>query len=183
MAKSNGRTDEELVEASNRGDPRAFETLYHRHKEWATRLAYRFTGNEDDAMDVVQDAFLYFLKKFPGFRLTAQLTTFLYPVVKNISLSRIRRDSRCEPDEEIVTSAADAPAQESLGHYELAAAVSCLSELHREVLLMRFVDDMKVQDIARALGVPLGTVKSRLHNALKTLREDERTRALFGEES
>ena len=62
---------------------------------------------------------------------------------------------------------------------ELAAVLAALPETHREVLLMRFVDGLALEEIARALDIPLGTVKSRMHNALASLRGDPRTRAYF----
>jgi RNA polymerase sigma-70 factor (ECF subfamily) len=62
---------------------------------------------------------------------------------------------------------------------ELAGVLSVLPAPQREVLLMRFVDDMELSEIAAALSIPHGTVKSRLHHALRTLRADERTRRYF----
>lgn len=180
MARLDGRTDEQLAEAANRGDPVAFDTLYQRHKTWAARLAYRFTGNDDDAMDVVQEAFIYLLGRFPRFRLSSALTTFLYPVIKNIALSKLRKSRRIVLDEQLVLHAAEAAGQ-STPERALADIVASLPAIHREVLLMRFVDDMKLEDIAQTLKAPLGTVKSRLHNALKTLREDQRIRGYFEE--
>lgn len=59
--------------------------------------------------------------------------------------------------------------------------MAALPETHREVVLMRFVDDMSLGEIAEALGIPLGTVKSRLHNALETLRHDPATRRYFAQ--
>ena len=93
------RTDEELVAAANRGSATAFEALYQRHREWVVRLAYRFTRNEHDALDVLQDTFAYFFGKFPGFHLTARLTTFLYPVVRNLALTRRRKAARLRKKE------------------------------------------------------------------------------------
>src|SRR5687768_10064582 len=87
-------TDQELVRALNGGDARAFDALYHRYRDWVVRLAVRFTGHEDDALDVLQDTFSYVFRKFPGFRLTASMTTFLYPVVKNLSIAAKRKRTR-----------------------------------------------------------------------------------------
>jgi RNA polymerase sigma-70 factor (ECF subfamily) len=72
-----------------------------------------------------------------------------------------------------------APEPEDPPRQRLAEALSNLGDGQREVVLMRFVDDMKLAQIAEALDIPLGTVKSRLHNALKKLRADERTRHYF----
>src|SRR5215813_2968765 len=66
-------SDLELIAAINNGDSAAFETLYFRYRDWVVSLAHRFTGDNDAALDVMQETFLYFLKKFPGFRLTANL--------------------------------------------------------------------------------------------------------------
>ena len=62
---------------------------------------------------------------------------------------------------------------------DLATVMSALPDAHREVVLMRYVDGMTLREIAEALGAPLGTVKSRLHHALNTLRRDKRTREYF----
>jgi len=59
--------DQALIAALNAGDATAFEPLYYRYRDWVIALAHRFTGNESLALDVLQDTFLYVLKKFPGF--------------------------------------------------------------------------------------------------------------------
>jgi len=170
--------DEKLIERANRGDAEAFERLYHRHRDWVYRLAWRFTGNQEDALDVVQETFVYLLKKFPGFRLTASMRTFLYPVVKHLSLNVRRRRAAGSLDE---TAFDEVPAPESpaSSRAELAAAMASLSSEQREVVLMRFVDSMGLEEIAASLHIPVGTAKSRLHNALRKLRDDPRSREYF----
>ena len=169
--------DDQLLQRANGGDPDAFAVLYRRHRDWVHRLAWRFTGNPQDALDVVQETFLYLLQKLPGLRLTASLTTFLYPVVKHLSLNLRRR--RCADANEEVLLAIPDPAVEPAPRGELATALAGLPAEQREVLLMRFVDDMALDEIAQALNVPPGTIKSRLHRALKMLRHDPRTRSYF----
>lgn len=93
------RTDAQLVAAINDGDAAAFEVLYFRHRDWVVNLACRFTGKEDLTLDVMQETFLYFLKKFPGFRLTANLKTFLYPLVKHLSITARRGAGRHQSNE------------------------------------------------------------------------------------
>ncbi|MEI8196545.1 MAG: sigma factor, partial [Phycisphaerae bacterium] len=88
------RTDQQLITALNRGDLAAFEVLYHRHRDWIVRLAMRFTGNEADALDVLQETWKYVLGKTPHLALTATLTTFLYPAVKNLSIAARRKRQR-----------------------------------------------------------------------------------------
>ncbi len=182
MVQTDARSDQELIAAINHGDAAAFEVLYFRYRYWVAGLAYRFTGDSDTALDVLQETFLYFLKKFPGFRLTANLKTFLYPAVKNLSLTAIRKRERyqsSEADQAQVDRAA-APDGSELGADTIAQALAGLPEEQREVLLLRFVEDLALQDIAQAMAIPLGTVKSRLHNALQALRAGERTKEIFG---
>ena len=182
MPPADPRSDQVLIEAANRGDVAAFEALYLRYRDWVVRLARRFTGNADDALDVLQETFAYWLRKFPGFRLTASVTTFLYPVVKNLSLGLRRKARRLKsPDEGFLETVPAPPEKTGGSRAELAAVVAALPEAQRETLLMRFVDGLSLQEIADALNLPLGTVKSRIHNALQTLRGDPRTRAYFRE--
>jgi len=176
------RTDEELVAAANAGEAAAFETLYRRHRDWVLRVACRFTRDRDEALDVLQETFLYLLKKFPGFHLTSQLTTFLYPAVKNTAIARRRRRLRLVDagQEEAFTPAIPARSDGSAAcRDDLADILAGLPEPQREVLLMRFVDDMTPTEIASALDIPVGTAKSRLHGAIERLRADPRAHRHF----
>ena len=157
------------------------EELYRRYRDWVVRLAYRFTGNEDIALDVLQETFLYFVQKFPGFVLTANLKTFLYPAVKNLSIDARRKSERYQstPSEQDFLKTLEAFEPHDSGQSGLAGALGHLSEEHRETLLLRFVDDLSLAEIAEAMDVPLGTVKSRIHAALSILRRDPRTKTLF----
>jgi len=173
-------SDQELIELANKGYSEAFEKLYCRYRDWVYRLAWRFTGNRQDAQDALQETFTYLLGKFPGFELTSSMTTFLYPAVRHVSFTIRSKSSRFTSSEEVLDELAAVTSEES-EHYrsELAAVLIVLPDEQREVLLMRFVDDMSLQEIAAALNIPVGTVKSRLHNALRVLRSDRRTREYF----
>ena len=179
MAEPDPRSDEALARAANGGDEAAFESLYRRHRDWVVALAYRLTGSHADALDVLQDTFAYLLGKLPRLRLSASMTTFLYPVVKHLSIRARRKSRRHLTGADDVLAEAEAPQAPPPARQELAAVLRVLPEAQREVLLMRFVDEMALREIAEALRVPTGTVKSRLHNALRTLRNDERTRRYF----
>lgn len=180
--KSDPRSDRELVRACNEGNardaPRAFDALYERHRNYVVRVALRFVRDRDMALDVLQETFSYLLRRFPpsgdGLTLTARLSTLLYPVAKNSALTLQRKAGRfvaadVEPDE---LPGADVPAG------DVAALLGGLSDDHREVILMRFVDEMSLTEIAAALGIPLGTVKSRLHLAIRRLRESPQVKEL-----
>ncbi len=205
-AHDDPRSDGELVDAINTGDDEAFEALYYRYRDWVHGLATRFTHDHDLALDVMQETFAYVLRKCPSLKLTAEMKTFLYPVIKHTAIALRTKSLRFASDDEALTNldAPPPPPADSRGEprrgatgslpasadplngprdesprAELASALRLLPTEQRETLLMRFVDDMTLQEIADALNIPLGTVKSRLHHALKTLREHEHTRRYF----
>ena len=174
------RSDHHLVVALNAGDASAFDALYFRYRDRILRLAFRFTGNDADAQDVLQETFAYLYRKVPHLKLTAGVTTFLFPVVRNLSVAarrKRRRGGSAETLDELPGFAAAVDPDQSRA--ELAAAMANLSPAHREAVLLRFVDDLTIDEIAAATGVPAGTVKSRLHHAIEALRHDPRARRYF----
>lgn len=184
-AQDDPRSDQALIAAANAGDVRAFEALYFRYRDYALRLATRYAGDYDTAIDAVQESFTYFYNKFPGFTLTAKMTTFLFPVVKHNALSAKKKARRAQGDHDpdILHSVADhhappAPAEDD-GQSDIHALLVNLPQGQREVLLLRFVDGLQLDEIATALDIPLGTVKTRVHHALKKLRDDPKLKKYF----
>ncbi|HOX08101.1 MAG TPA: RNA polymerase sigma factor [Planctomycetota bacterium] len=164
-------SDRELVSAANRGDAAAMESLYRRHRDWAHALALAICSDPEDAADTTQEVFFYLFQKFPGFELTCELRSFLYPAVRNTAIRMRRKRVRLAPlAEETEPAARTAPADES-GDDRLSALVAGLADEFREVVMLRFGEDLPLEEIAVRLGLPLGTVKSRLHRALGQLRE------------
>ena len=155
-------TDRELLDAHRRGDRTAFETLYRRHSNWVAGLARRICGNREDALDVLQETFIYVAKRAETLDLKAGFRTFLYPVVKHRSIDkkRARKTTPEGPEPEAPRSVEGA----------IDGYLNQLNEDHREIVSMRFADGMSLEEIAGALEIPLGTVKSRLHHALQVLR-------------
>jgi RNA polymerase sigma-70 factor, ECF subfamily len=170
VADWSNASDIELFAAYCAGDDRAFEALYERYREWAFRIACRFARDEAEAADAVQDAFVYLIRRRKSLRLEGRFTTLLYPVLKSTGLALRRKSKRLkfgEGTEEESEAALPRPGED----VELARAIAALPDGQREVLLMRIVDGMSVEEVARALVVPEGTVKSRLHGAVKALKE------------
>jgi RNA polymerase sigma-70 factor (ECF subfamily) len=182
-ANDESRSDHDLIAAVNHGDHGAFEALYWRHRDWVVNLAFRCTGDHSLALDVLQETFLYFLKRFPGFALSCQLRSFLYPAVRNLAIAARRKAHRLQSlGGELPEMEAPHPAPTGdAARDQLAAMVSTLPAVQREVLLLRFVDGLSLAEIAEALEIPLGTVKSRLHHAIEALRQDERTKKFYEE--
>ena len=172
-------SDLELIEVCNSG-PRddaveAFGLLYRRHRDYVTRIALRFSSDREIAADTLQDTFIYLLRKFPpsgeGLTLRARLRSLLYPVAKNLTLTAIRRRRRDEGPSSLDPDQLPDPQSVNPPQENLAAVMAGLSSRHREVLLLRFVDGMRMNEIAEALEIPPGTVKSRLHFAVRELRK------------
>lgn len=147
------------------GEAAAFEALYFRYRDWVMGVAFRFAGEREGALDAVQETFAYLHRKLPGLRLSGRLTTLLYPAAKHAALAARGKRRLAQGGAERGAEPAvwgDIPG----AHAELHAAVSTLPEAQREALLMRYVSGMSVREIALALGVAEGTIKSRLHHAV-----------------
>ena len=178
------RSDEQLVALCNDGSAReaavAFDALYLRHKDFVLRVALRFTRDPSTALDVLQETFRYLLEKFPptgdGLTLTARLTTLLYPVAKNLAISDVRRADRLDNADGPDPDELPAPAAPASEPGEWSRLLAGLSADRREIVLLRFVDDLSLNEIADTLKIPLGTAKSRLHLAIRDLRESPETR-------
>ena len=184
--KRSGDSDEVLVARCNSADPKlaaaAFNSLYRRHRDYVLRVALRFTADPELAADALQEAFTHLLKQFPppgpGLELSAKLTTYLYPIVKNITLTMLRQ-ARRSPPSSVEPDALQAPENAAAVRDDLDRLLANLADERREILTLRFVDEMALDEIAQVLEIPLGTVKSRLHNAIKALREDPAAKKFF----
>ena len=179
------RSDEALVEICNHGHPRAataaFDTLYLRHKDYVLRVALRFTPDIDTALDVLQDTFVQLLRRFPptgeGITLSARLTTLLYPIAKNTAITAARRAGRFPVADDVTPE--DVPAPPDRDDGDLGRVLATLPPGQRETLTLRFVDGMSLDEIAQALSIPEGTVKSRLHGGIANLRDSPSLKDFF----
>lgn len=125
----------------------------------------------------MQETFVYLLSKFPGLVLTASVKTLLYPAVKNISIQKRKKTQRFEGDSQVL----DRVAAQQANHSELAAVIASLPHQQAQTLLLRFVDGMSIREIAEVLDIAPGTVKSRLHHAIASLRQDEKVKSFFNQ--
>ena len=179
------RSDEALVRTCNQGQARAaaaaFEALYLRHKDYVLRVALRFAPDIDTALDVLQDTFVQLLRRFPptgdGITLTAKLTTLLYPIAKNSAISAARRAGRFPIADDLTPD--DLAARPSQEGDDIGKLLAVLPTGQREALTLRFVDGMSLREIAEALAIPEGTVKSRLHGGIANLRSSPGLKDFF----
>lgn len=177
-----------LIDQCCRGDQVAFGQLVARHQGMVYNLAARLLGDAEEARDLAQDVFLTVHRMLPTFRGQSSLKTWIYRIVVNQSRNRLRWWRRRRRDRSIAIETlgpADA-ARLAVGErngaspYELVkrherearvqAALLAISFDHRAVLLLKEVEEMSCDEIAAALGLPEGTVKSRLSRAREALR-------------
>jgi RNA polymerase sigma-70 factor (ECF subfamily) len=173
-------TDDQLVNAFLTGDRAAFTELMHRHESRIYALAWRLMGNRQDALDATQEVFLQLLRKLDRYDSRAAFTTWLYRVATNVCydlLRRRRRQPGVSHDSEppaIEDPRAEEPFTSVELRPELSSALAELSEEFRAVVVLHDIEQLRYSDIAEVLGIPVGTVKSRLsrgrHELAKLLR-------------
>jgi RNA polymerase sigma-70 factor (ECF subfamily) len=183
-------TDEQLMHAYREGNPRAFELLLARHERKVWNFLRRSVGDPTLAEDLLQEVFLRVIKAHAEWKGEAKFTTWVYAIARNLCIDHARRavhrdarslDAPTRPDDESSSTLHDhLPSQDrdaegltSDGEVRarVDAAVAALPEDQREVFLLREVMDMPFAEIARVVGAPEPTVKSRMRYALERLRE------------
>jgi RNA polymerase sigma-70 factor (ECF subfamily) len=176
--------DRRLIAASLKGDTAAFGDLVRRYQDRLYNTVYRLLDNADDAQDVVQDAFVNAYQSLEGFKGDSQFFTWLYRIAVNTAISHKRKqrltlsidagrngEGRLEP---LDTSDASHPGhalERAEEERRVRQALNRLSAEHRTVLIMKDMEGQKYEVMAEVLGVPIGTIRSRLHRARTELRE------------
>jgi RNA polymerase sigma-70 factor, ECF subfamily len=169
-------SDAELVEQAARGDAPAFATLMERHAPGLFRLAYALVGNRADAEDVLQEAFLGAYRGLRGFQGRSSVRTWLGQILVHqaLALRRARQMRRGGVDSGANGPTEPAAEPSATGEVDrredVMQALVRLSPEHREAIVLREFEHMSYEQIAVTLGVPRGTVESRLHRARAELR-------------
>ncbi len=169
--------DEDLIRRYLDGDARAFEVLVERHERRVYNLALRMTGREEDARDATQDAFLSALRKLKGFRGEAAFSTWLHRVTVNACYDLLRKRQRAPLLHERGDD--EGPPRPEPASPDHADAVDLSLDVQRALmevppdfratLILCDVQDLPYEEAASILGVPVGTVKSRLHRGRAAL--------------
>jgi len=194
-------SDEQLLARLRAGERELFGTLVRRYERELFGYLRRYLGDDDLADDVFQNTFVQVYRKIKQYEPGRPARPWLYAIATNQAIDALRRrnrraDQRADavtaPDEEgqarplfeLLPASGDAPpdAADRTEQRELVrAAVERLPDLLRQVVLLAYFQGLKYRDVADALDIPVGTVKSRLHAALAKLTED--WKAIAGEES
>ena len=176
--------DSRWLEQCREGDSLAIERLVQTYQQDVYRLALSILDDADDADDATQEVFVAALRALDSFRGEASLKTWLFSITVNVCRNRLGRDKSRERLRQILQSLflqnqahpeSDAVQRES--DSELWRSVRALGDKHRIPVILRYYHEMPVAEIAETLGLPVGTIHSRLNHArdkLRTLlKEDE----------
>lgn len=170
-------SDSDLLERIRAGDQLALQTLYGRHHVKIYRFALRLVRNEAAAEDVVSEVFIDVWRNASGFAGRSEASTWLLAIARNKAYSQLRRRKEDELDEEAagqIEDVADNPEvtlQKKNKGELLRALLTKLSPEHREVIDLVYYHDRSVEEVAEIVGVPEGTVKTRMFHARKRLSE------------
>jgi RNA polymerase sigma-70 factor (ECF subfamily) len=175
--------DRRLIAECLGGQRDAFGELVSRYQARLYNAALRLVQSPDDAADVVQDTFLSAFLALHTFKGDAEFFTWLYRIAFNTAISFKRKkrpavsleankgENSIDPDDPSEYVRPGAELERTEDERQLTDAIARLSAEHREVLLLKDIEGLKYEDIAELLGVPIGTVRSRLHRARLELRE------------
>lgn len=176
-------TDDALVERAKSGQFTAFEMLFERHRALVYRFAYQRTGRRDDAEDIVQEVFVRAYQNLHRYRDEAKFTTWLLRIATNLGTDRLRMTHRRHHLEQqeagkalawMTIGVPDDPIENLEGYRRkqmLREAILSLPDHHRNVIVMRDIEEMEYQDMAATLGCTIGGVKLRVLRARRALRD------------
>ena len=180
--------DHDLVLAARRGDRDAFRTLFERYHRRAYALALGVLRHADDALDVVQDAFVKAHKYLDKFEGNSSFYTWLYRIVMNLAIDHLRKHRRVKPvefdearleedrtDDTLLPRILGGNPGRALLDKEIRkridAALDELSDNHRAVLVMRELEGLSYEEMAQAMGCSKGTIMSRLFHARRNMQK------------
>ncbi|HET7230505.1 MAG TPA: sigma-70 family RNA polymerase sigma factor [Longimicrobium sp.] len=176
--------DHELVQLARDGDERAFRELVDRYEPAVAAVVVGMLGPGDDADDVGQETFIRFYRALGSFRGEASLKTYLRKIAMNLSLNALKRrrrfafrflsrDRAGEPLPEPPVMMEGDPEQRE-AQARVRAAIDRLGPRHRPVVVLRMMDGCSTRETAEILGLPEGTVLSRLSRAMRQLEDELR---------
>jgi len=158
------RGDEELAAAAAAGDREALEELLGRHAPRVHRICRRIVADPGDALDATQEALLAVARRIDHFDGRCAFTTWLYRVATNAALDELRRRVRraAPTAPETIHARSDDDPSRVVDHLDIRGALSALPEEFRVAVVLRDLGDLPYAEIAGILGVPVGTVRSRI---------------------
>ncbi len=171
MPPEDAAAEEALIASAAAGDKEAFGALYCMFGPRVYAVACGLLLNPEDALDVTQDTFIRAWRALPRFRRGMPFFPWLYAIARNRCLSRLARGRAREEVvlDDRVGSQPDGEVDSVELRRDIMRALATLSPEHREIIILRHFQDLSYGEIAQSLGIPIGTVMSRLHHARKAL--------------
>lgn len=177
-------SDEELIRYFQDEDNEAFNEIVERYKDKLVNFIYRYTGNRDDAEDFAQDAFLKLYKSKHLYKEIAKFSTWFYTIALNTVRTNLKKKSRMNTlsinnydveNEKDFDLHDDSPEPDSIVGSQMEVefiqkAINNLDKSFKEVILLRDVQNLEYDEIAKITGLPLGTVKSRINRGREKLK-------------
>jgi RNA polymerase sigma-70 factor, ECF subfamily len=182
MGESN--VDQYLVERVQRGDKQAFDILVRKYQHKLVKLILRYVHDPDEVMDVAQEAFIKAYRALPGFRGESAFYTWLYRIAINTAKNHLISQGRRPPDEDISVEDAEqmevdsglkeyATPEHLLAKDQIEAtvyeAIEQLPDDLRTAITLRELEGLSYEEIAEAMGCPVGTVRSRIFRAREVI--------------
>jgi RNA polymerase sigma-70 factor (ECF subfamily) len=170
------RDETRLVQRAKEGDPAAFAELYDRYQPAIYRYIFYRVDNTATAEDLTSEVFVRLVERIDRFRYRGRpLLAWLYTIARNLVMDHHRRAGRSIPLALDTPQIADMPdpeemAEGALEQQRLAAALSCITEDQRDVIILKFIEGLDNETVAQTLGKSVGAVKALQHRALAALR-------------
>ncbi len=174
-SQSAAETERELITQAQQGDRRAFGELVRCHLEGVVNVVYRMCGDANLAQDAAQEAFIRAWQHLPSYRPRSPFRNWVYRIATNVALDALRRERETVDVDALSLAASDAGPEAAMEEKErgerVQQAVLALPPASRTVLVLQEYEGLSYREIADALGIPIGTVMSRLNYARNRLRE------------
>jgi len=184
LSEGNKYTDEDLIARFQNGDEYAFDEIVNRYKDRLLNFVFRFIGQIDESEDIVQDTFLKVYKNKNSYENIARFSTWIYTIAGNLAKTELRKRKRrrifsiskmgIDDKEFELSSTARTPEEntESIFNEKIIHnAIQKLPDKFRTVIILRDIQELSYDEISKIIGVPLGTIKSRVNRARLKLRE------------
>jgi len=172
------RDEQHLVLVAKNGSHEAFRVLVERYMKQAYNVAYGFVNDHDDANDIAQESFVRVFQSIGSFRGDSQFGTWLYRIVTNVSLNRVKQRTRKmvreETNPEVMAQIGHNPstAEDTDVQMHIERALHQLPTLQRAVVILRHIDGLSTKQVSSILKCSEGTIKTHLHRGLKKMRQN-----------
>jgi len=169
-------SDEDLMAEFQKGNSDAFNILVGRYKDRLMNFVFRYVGDYNDADDILQETFIRLYVKKEAYAPVAKFSTWLYTIAANLAKTRALRRRLWESKKGVSELAesgkpADIQADDAIRHEIIQRALNRIPAKYREVVLLCDIQELTYEEVAEAIGINIGTVKSRLNRGRSKLKE------------